>query len=184
MNTFIKAVEEESEYYNMKLNKAKCKVIAMNKENKIKFKDNTRVENALKEKYLGVNLSRKALTNIELDNRFAGTHEVLNKLKIFWNRSVCSVKWKIQVYNAAIITKLTYGMESLQINDNQMQRIDAFQQKRRRPSTLHHFICHLDHGDVLLHHGLLQLLDAMLQLFLLQALGTCLQHTHAYFHLQ
>ena len=39
MNAYISAIEEESEYYNMKLNKGKCEVITMNKKNQIRFKD-------------------------------------------------------------------------------------------------------------------------------------------------
>ena len=39
MNALLTEIETESTYYNMALNKDKCHVIAMNKDNKVTFKD-------------------------------------------------------------------------------------------------------------------------------------------------
>ena len=43
-NLRLKEIETESSYYNMKLNNAKCEVIAMNKSNNVTFKDGTKLK--------------------------------------------------------------------------------------------------------------------------------------------
>ena len=50
-NVLLKEIEAESSYYNMKLNNAKCEVIAMNKSNNVKFKDGTKLKHVKEATY-------------------------------------------------------------------------------------------------------------------------------------
>ena len=52
-NLLLNDIEAESSYYNMKLNNAKCEVIAMNKSNNVKFKDGIKLKHVKEAIYLG-----------------------------------------------------------------------------------------------------------------------------------
>ena len=47
----------------------------------------------------------------------------------YWKLGKCSKKRKLQVWNAVIRSKLTYGLVTLQINKDKASRLDAFQLK-------------------------------------------------------
>ena len=113
----LQAIEEESKYYNMKLNKGKCNVIAVNKNNHIKLKDGTILENVESAKYFGGIITRNANPTAEIENRISETTGAVNSLNTFWKKAKCPVAWKLKVYNAVIINELTYGLETIQMTD-------------------------------------------------------------------
>ena len=47
-------------------------------------------------------------------------------LALFLKRANCKKEWKLQVYNAVIISKLIYGLETMYLNESQLKRLDAF----------------------------------------------------------
>ena len=53
----------------------------------------------------------------------------LKKLDIFWHKSNCNNKWKLIVYDAVIRAKFLYGLESAQLTDQQINKLDVFQLK-------------------------------------------------------
>ena len=101
----------------------------MNKNNQIKFKDGTRVKNVEKAKYLGARLTRNANVHEEVNNRIVSTLKTMKSLQCFWNKAHCPVKWKLQVYNSVIISKLTYALETVQLTKALEDKLDAFQIK-------------------------------------------------------
>ena len=52
-----------------------------------------------------------------------------SKLRIFWNKADTGSKWKIQVLDAVIRSKLLYGLGTIQLTDAEIARIDAYQTK-------------------------------------------------------
>ena len=56
----------------------------------------------------------------------------LNKLDTFWRHSNCPTKFKIIALDAVIRSKLLYGLDTAQINEAQMQRLDLLQLKALR----------------------------------------------------
>ena len=53
-------------------------------------------------------------------------------MKTFWYKTNCSHKWKIQVYNAIIVSQLTYGLSTVQMTPVMLKRLDAFQMRGLR----------------------------------------------------
>ena len=51
---------------------------------------------------------------------------------MLWKHSDCSAREKLIVYDAVIRSKLVYGLESVQINDDLKRKMDAFQLKGLR----------------------------------------------------
>ena len=65
----------------------------------------------------------------EVNKRIAETYVTWKKLEEFWKHSNCSTKFKITVHDAMVRTKLMYGLESLQLNDSIINKIEIFQRK-------------------------------------------------------
>ena len=57
---------------------------------------------------------------------------ILKRLDLFWNHAKCNRKWKLQVYNAVIISKLTYGLENIEGTEAALKLLDTFQLKGLR----------------------------------------------------
>eukprot|EP00972_Heterocapsa_arctica_P018738 2771493-Heterocapsa_arctica.AAC.1 len=51
----------------------------------------------------------------------------LKKLNTVWNKAPTSVKWKLRVYDAAFVSKLLYGLESLCLAAADQAKLAAFQ---------------------------------------------------------
>ena len=64
-NLLLKEIETESSYYSMKLNNAKCEVIAMNKSNNVKLKDGTKLKHVKEATHLGGKLTEDTNANTE-----------------------------------------------------------------------------------------------------------------------
>jgi len=99
MNSFLKIVEQESSYYNLKFNHSKCQVISMNGQHRIAFQYGTRIENVNVSKYLGSLLSSAACTTLEINNRISAAMDAICSIRLFW-RFHCPLLWKLAVYEA------------------------------------------------------------------------------------
>ena len=117
-NVLLAEIEKESNYYNMNLKQNKCEVIAMNRDNNIKFSDGTPLEHVNQAVYLGGTLTKYVNPLTEKPNLIAGCIPVLRKLNIFLKNINSPLKWKLNVFNAAIVTKWVYGLETVQFTDN------------------------------------------------------------------
>ena len=88
MKTRLWAIEKQSEYYGLRLNKDKCNLIAMNMNSKLKYKDNTAVPQTENIAYLGTTLT-KADVDIkqEIATIINKAHQTWQKLKNLWNKT-------------------------------------------------------------------------------------------------
>ena len=77
--------------------------------------------------YLGAKITKNNSNRQEVEERISKALETCNKLKQFLKKASCRTKWKIQVYNAVIISKLIYGLETMYLNESLLKRLDAFQ---------------------------------------------------------
>ena len=98
----------------------------------IRFGDREVVPRKPKATYLGAILADTNDNHAEVNNRIADCIATANRLKLFWNKAGNSLKWKLQVYDAIIGSKLLYGLETIQLTRGERSRIDAFQQKGLR----------------------------------------------------
>ena len=76
--------------------------------------------------YLGANITTKNLNKAEVDKRVNKALSTCNKLKVFLKKAKCNKRWKLQVYNAVVISQLVYGLETMYLNDSLIKRPDAF----------------------------------------------------------
>ena len=130
INTLLKEIQIESNYYNLNLNLGKCINLTLNQQQtSVKFASNDFVPRHKKATYLGTLLTDTNDNHAELNNRIADTTATANKLKIFWQKAQTDVKWKLQVYDAIVKSKLLYGLECIQLTHVEQNRLDAYQMK-------------------------------------------------------
>ena len=108
-NLLLKEIETESSYYIMKLNNAKCEVIAMNKSKIVKLKDGTKLKHVKEATYLGGKLIEDTNANTEIQGRISACIPRMKTLDTFWKKTNCDTKWNMNVFNAVVLTKLIYG---------------------------------------------------------------------------
>jgi len=130
LKKLLKAIQVESEYYNMRLNYDKCINLTLNRNlSNITYQNGELVPRKTKAIYLGTLLTDTNDHHAEINNRIAECTTTANKLKLFWNKANTTIKWKLQVFDAIVRSKLLYGLETVQLTQNEKLRIDAHQMK-------------------------------------------------------
>ena len=129
LNILIAEIETMSSKYNLRLNYSKCNYVAMNGKAHIHFSNGKPVTEVDQAIYLGGEINKEAGRLSELNNRINKALITCNKLKTFWSKTNCSYKWKLQVYNAVIVSQLTYGLSTVQLTPAMLKRLDAFQMR-------------------------------------------------------
>ena len=128
INRLLKEIEQESTYYNMNLNYQKCINLTCNqKTSSIRYQDGSTVPRQRQAVYLGTILSDTMDNKLEIHNRLAMVTRTCGQLELFWSKANTNTKWKLQVFNAIIKTKLMYGLATIQLTQNEMDKNDAFQ---------------------------------------------------------
>ena len=141
INKLLHEVQHESGKYNMKLNMDKCVNLTINRrQSTIKFMDGTVVPRKSQALYLGATLTDSVDNHKEITQRLGAVKATALQLQPFWSKSYTSVKWRLQVLEAALNTKLLYGLETIQLTKSEQNLIDNFQTKMLRrvlrvPST-------------------------------------------------
>ena len=132
INRLLLEIEIESGYYNLRLNRTKCLSMCMYGSNHIHFQDGTVMKQASEVTYLGGTLTKDVQPKVEIQNRIGMAMEAVRSLEGLWKHTSCSVKWKINVYNAVVVSKLLYGLETVQMPPSVMKQLDVFQMRGLR----------------------------------------------------
>lgn len=82
--------------------------------------------------YLGTLLTDSFDNRAEILNRRGDCIATCRRLKLFWDKANASIKWKVQVFTAIIRSKLVYGLECMQLTQNEITKLSAFQSKALR----------------------------------------------------
>merc|ERR1712023_403397 len=90
------------------------------------FKDGTRIKQVDQVTYLGGQITSNASRNIEINSRISKALATCKKLKTFWKKTNAKIGWKIQAYNAIIISQLIYGLNTLNVTPAIKNRLNAF----------------------------------------------------------
>ena len=82
--------------------------------------------------YLGACITAKVNPRTEIRKRISQTMPTLKKLDVFWNKAKCNKQWKILVLNAVIMSKLTYGLETIEPTTAVNEMLNTLQLKGLR----------------------------------------------------
>ena len=93
LNKLMAEIENESKYYNMRLNYDKCVNLTLNrKQSMIRFGNREVVPRKPKATYLGAILTDTNDNHAEVNNRIADCIATANRLKVFWNKAANSTR--------------------------------------------------------------------------------------------
>ena len=130
INMLLAEIQRESNYYNMELNLDKCINLTLNRhQSSIRYMDGTLVPRKQSATYLGTLLTDTVDNRKEIMSRIFDSTRTCNKLKLFWNKARTSLRWKIKVFHSIIRSKLLYGLECIQLNQAERNKLNAFQIK-------------------------------------------------------
>ena len=132
MGRLLTKIEEHPGYYGLNFNKGKCVCLNFNAQGSPKFKDGSRVKQVSDASYLGSNISCTHNLQAEINRKISSCFVILNKLNFFWSKSNCPTKFKLDVFDAVIRSKLVYGLEVVHLTKSLMQRLNTFQLKGLR----------------------------------------------------
>ena len=127
MNRLLHAVEDDSQYYGLNPNKSKCAVISTTGRHAVKFKDGTPVPHEDQFTYLAGTITRHVDIRAEIENRISTTMNTWKSMHTFKKNTNCSVRWKLVVYNSMIRFKLLYGMDTVELTNSLLSRLESFQ---------------------------------------------------------
>ncbi len=128
----LQAIERAAIKYGTRLNEGKCAVLALNCLARTCYKDGTKVPNVAAIEYLGAYLTEDLNHQHELNHRLQHAMATWKKLEIFWKHSDGSKRIKLLVYNVVIRSKLLYSLESLQLTQALVNKLNTFQFKGLR----------------------------------------------------
>ena len=133
INKLLHQIQVESGKYNMKLNLDQCINMTINRaQSSIKFMDGNLVPRKSQAVYLGASLTDSVDNHKEVIKRIGEATAIAKKLNFFWTKARTSIKWKLQVLNSIVFSKLLYGPETIQLIQSEQNKLDAFQMKLLR----------------------------------------------------
>ena len=128
----IAMTEEFSAQYGLNLNRGKCVNLSMNTEETQKFQNGTNIKNEKEAMCLGNELSYKAGPHLEVTQKLQEVNRTLHRMQDYWKASEASPTWKILIQEAVLKRKLLYGLETTQLTNKCLKRIDAFRKRGLR----------------------------------------------------
>ena len=112
INKLLHAVQQESGKYNMKLNMDTCINMTINRHRlSIKFLDGTPVPRKSYATYLGATFTDSVDNHKEIMQRLCAVNATALQVQPFWTPCT-TVKWRLQVFEVSLSTKLLYGLET------------------------------------------------------------------------
>ena len=121
-------LQQESELYGLFLNMAKCGIMIYEQNRNSRtpslfFESGEQVKVTSKEMYLGGQITAQYNTSYEVGRRIAlGQHAYRERKRIFRDSKI-SIYRKLQIYEACVSTKVMHGLETLNINKRDIQKI-------------------------------------------------------------
>ena len=82
--------------------------------------------------YLGSLLTDTVHNTAEVNSQIAMAIKTARQLKIFWDKARTTTAWKLQVFNAIIQSRVTHGLEFIQLAQAELTKLEAFQMKNLR----------------------------------------------------
>ena len=93
---YLRYIEEESEYYNIKLNRNKCVCITDNRNNQITFADGQKLKCVDETMNLGTQINKRVNPKIEINRRISSTMPILKRLTCSGNKRGCQPNGKFK----------------------------------------------------------------------------------------
>lgn len=100
---------------------------------KLERADGKLVEEKEAMNYLGTSVAADGTVSKELGRRLGAAWSEYVKLEKLWKHTTLPKTRKVEVFQAAVISKLLYGLSAVWLNTSDLRRLDGFQARCIRP---------------------------------------------------
>lgn len=132
MNKLVAKIDKCAAYFGLHFNHSKCVAMNYNTNRRTKFKNGEPIPTAEETMYLGAVVRKDHGVRSEITRKFGTCFATLKKLDLFWNNNNCPKKFRLQVFDAVIRSKLVYGLESVMLTKSLLNKLDVLQLKGLR----------------------------------------------------
>ena len=148
--TILQHLELESGKYNMNLNHTKCIHLRLSDLERITYMNGTEVPMEQEAIYLGGKIFSNGSYKKDNSHRISNTWHAIQKLDLLWKKAPVSMKLKIIVFDAVIVSKLVYGLEPVPFTEQDCNRLVAFPYGglRKNLHIKHPFLSNIKNKDV------------------------------------
>ena len=122
-------VIDEGQRYGLEVNFSKTVAMNVHCETQLTQPTGEPVKTVEQAAYLGGMLCTNAAASPEVSRRIGEAKGAFEALQKCWSHANITRKRKIEIYNACVVSKLLYGLDTLWLLQNHLQRIDAFHVK-------------------------------------------------------
>ena len=119
-------VIDEGARYGLEINWGKTVAINIHNTGDLLQPSGDAVKKVSQGVYLGGMLTSTAAVGPELSRRLGEAKGSFNSLQRCWSHANISRGRKIELYHACVVSKLSYGLDSMWLLKPELQRIDAF----------------------------------------------------------
>ena len=127
LHAFMLAIGSVGEEYGLQFNWKKLEMMPVRVDAVIQKPDGERVERKDQLVYLGSSLSSDGRVGPELSCRLGLARADYENLRKKWSHSALSVRRKVAIFEACVVTKLLYSLTSACLNKCERRGIDGFQ---------------------------------------------------------
>ena len=125
--------------------------------------------------YLGASLSADGRVDSEVARRIGAARADFRALQRVWAHASLAVKDKVRIYDACVVSSLTYGLQTAWLSVAARRRLDGFHAKcsRRICNILPSFISRVPNAEVLARAGCSMKLSTRIRVQQLVLAGRC-----------
>ena len=99
----------------------------MNNEGQVHFDNGNPLPKKYEATYLGNEINREVNIKHEVLNKMQEVRKIWFKMAPYWRASNANQKWQLIIFDAAIRSKLLYGLETVHLTNALLKKVDAFQ---------------------------------------------------------
>ena len=132
MNKLVAKIDTWAEHFGLKFNFSKGVAMNYNTPFATKFKNGEQISTADETLYLGAIIRKDHSVRSEITRKFGACFATLKRLELFWNNNNCPKKFRLQVFDAVVRSKLVYGLESVMLTNSLRTKLNVLQLKGLR----------------------------------------------------
>ena len=148
---YMHFVAEQGSVYGLSFNWSKLEVMPLNCQCFIPTPDGQFVKQKQQVVYLGSVLCADGSAASELNRRIGAARQVFNKLCQVGRHAKITQRRKLEIFNACVISKLTYNLHAIWLKSAERRHLDAFHVRclRKIMKIPHAYLSHVTNQEVL-----------------------------------
>ena len=127
LERFLAAVQREGSKFGLQLHADKFQLLSVGCDAPVHNTDGTIISRTDGMTYLGAMVTSDGRTSQELARRIGAANTDFRALAKIWRHSSLSRARKVQIFNATVVPKLTYGLATSWLNTAERRRLNGFQ---------------------------------------------------------